>query len=253
MKTKKQAFHSAAFILQKTSEVLSILKAPFKRKTSAPTTPSTTPNLTPTSGRNSVPAKSTRTSMVNCMNDSELCDLSSLFDSNIYAEIETNDRDSTEIINDKSSMKLCRKAILAAFDDFDEKTKDYAECVLSKSSSEDEMMNNIEKILNKNDCQKENKIEGESADGNIGASQPRSHAMFSMISSSIKNKLKSSSKPVIDSSSTEKPPQTINAESIAGNSLATRLKDKLKIGIKLGMLKHISSVSKIKNLIVSQA
>lgn len=180
--------------------------------------------------------------MVNCMDDNELCDLSSLFDSNIYAEIETNDCESIEK-DDKTSTKLCRKAILAAFDEFDEQTKTFSECILSKSSSEDEMISSIEKILYENDCKNVNEnIENELASS---SNTKNSKAIFSMISKSIMGKLKSTSTSNTEcdaSGSIEKIPKTIETETnITGISLASRLKGKLKIGIKLSMLKNLQN------------
>lgn len=89
---------ATTFILQKSSEMLSMFKAPFKRKTNntPATTPKDAPN-TPNNGRNVSATTSNRTSAVNCINhlsdDSvSLCDKSDASNSNIYTEIDLLNR-----------------------------------------------------------------------------------------------------------------------------------------------------------------
>lgn len=165
-----------------------------------------------------------------------MCDLSSLFDSNIYAEIETNDQSPTaaSTIEDKN---LCRKAILAAFDDFEEKTKGFSDCALSKSSSENELASNFEKVLYENNCGKVIECKDDGSEGSAGASHAKSGKIFSI--KSIKGKLKMSS-------ADDRDPEKANADNdSAAQSLGARLKEKFKTGVKFSILKHLqSSVSK---------
>lgn len=175
------------------------------------------------------------------MDESVLCDLSSLFDSNIYAEIETNDQSpaAASTIEDKN---MCRMAILAAFDDFEEKTPDFSDCVLSKSSSENELASNFEKVLYENSCGKVIECKDDGSEESAGASQTRSGKIFSMIGKSIKGKLKMSS---ADDRDPEKFAEGQDSAGFAAQSLGARLKEKLKTGVKFSILKHLqSSVSK---------